>query len=407
MILKNKENEKYVKLGITLAAVAVVALIFYFVCSSLSQFSAALSAVSAILAPFIYGAVIAYLVAPLCRKLEQKFKALFKGKRDKLAGTLAMTVSMLVTVAIVLAVLLLLVPQVIHSVTGLLKVLPSQVEKTWNTLDEWLKSQPELAEQWGKYGEEIENRINLWLKNGMPDTAKVVLSGAIGGVYDTVTVLKNILLGLFVSIYILARRRQLAAQARLLITGIFKSPVTDWIEKETRFMDRMFNGFFTGKLLDSAIVGVLCFAGCLVMGFQSSLLIAVIVGVTNIIPFFGPFIGAIPCALLLLLQNPMHCLMFLIFILVLQQLDGNVIGPRILGNTTGLPGIWVMFAILLFGGLWGIGGMIIGVPLMAVIYDIVRQLTYFGIRRHGRNEMIENYNAAFHPPTESVKKKGK
>ena len=103
----------------------------------------------------------------------------------------------------------------------------------------------------------------------------------------------------------------------------------------------------------------------------------------------------------------MYCLMFLIFILVLQQLDGNVIGPRILGNTTGLPGIWVMFAILLFGGLWGIGGMIIGVPLMAVIYDIVRQLTYFGIRRHGRNEMIENYNAAFHPPTESVKKKGK
>ncbi len=407
MILKNKENEKYVKLGITLAAVAVVALIFYFVCSSLSQFSAALSAVSAILAPFIYGAVIAYLVAPLCRKLEQKFKALFKGKKDKLAGTLALSVSMLVTVAIVLAVLLLLIPQVIHSVTGLLKVLPGQVEKTWNTLDEWLKSQPELAEQWGKYGEEIENRINLWLKNGMPDTAKIVLSGAIGGVYDTVTVLKNFLLGLFISIYILARRRQLAAQARLLIIGIFKSPVTDWIEKETRFMDRMFNGFFTGKLLDSAIVGVLCFAGCLVMGFQSSLLIAVIVGVTNIIPFFGPFIGAVPCALLLLLQNPMHCLMFLIFILVLQQLDGNVIGPRILGNTTGLPGIWVMFAILLFGGLWGIGGMIVGVPLMAVIYDIVRQLTFFGIRRHGQNDMIENYNAAFHPPTESVKKKRK
>jgi predicted PurR-regulated permease PerM len=149
-------------------------------------------------------------------------------------------------------------------------------------------------------------------------------------------------------------------------------------------------------------VGVICFVGCLVMGFKNPLLIAVIVGVTNIIPFFGPYIGAIPCALLLLLENPMHALMFVIFIIILQQLDGNLIGPKILGDSTGLSGLWVMFGILLFGGLWGILGMLIGVPLMAVIYDIIRQLTYRGMREHGYGKQLDDYIRKYHP--EQLKK---
>ena len=133
------------------------------------------------------------------------------------------------------------------------------------------------------------------------------------------------------------------------------------------------------------------------MGIRSAALVSVIVGVTNIIPFFGPFIGAVPCALLLLLENPVHCIYFLIFVVVLQQLDGNVIGPKILGNSTGLSSFWVLFSILLFGGLWGIVGMIVGVPLFAVIYDIIRRMTYFGLNRHGREELIGEYNDKFHP----------
>ena len=144
------------------------------------------------------------------------------------------------------------------------------------------------------------------------------------------------------------------------------------------------------------------------MRFESPVLIAVIVGVTNIIPFFGPYIGAVPCSLLLLLENPIHCVMFLVFLIVLQQLDGNFIGPHILGSSTGLSSIWVMFAILFFGGLWGIVGMIVGVPLMAVIYDISRQLTFFGIRRHGQEELIEDYNVVYHAPEpEQAQKKQK
>ena len=216
------------------------------------------------------------------------------------------------------------------------------------------------------------------------------LTGAFGVVY-------HVLLGQIVAIYLLARRKQLGAQLKLLVHGTLKPAWAEWAEAETKMADRMFNGFFMGKLLDSAIIGILCFIGCLAMGFGSPVLIAVIVGVTNIVPFFGPFIGAVPCGLLLLLENPMHCLMFVIFVIVLQQLDGNVIGPRILGDKTGLSGLWVMFGILLFGGLWGISGMIVGVPLMALIYDLVRQLTYRGVRMRGKDDMLDAYRAAYHP----------
>ena len=118
------------------------------------------------------------------------------------------------------------------------------------------------------------------------------------------------------------------------------------------------------------------------------MLVSVIVGVTNIIPFFGPFIGAIPSALLIFMDSPLQSLWFLVFILVLQQVDGNIIGPKILGNTTGLSSFWVLFSILVFGGLWGFVGMVIGVPLFAVIYDVIKKLVFYGLRRNGREDMI-------------------
>ena len=199
-------------------------------------------------------------------------------------------------------------------------------------------------------------------------------------------------------------RKRFAAQSRLTLQGICPERWLPKVEEEVRFIDHIFHGFLLGKLLDSAIVGVLCFLGCLLMGFSSPALIGVIVGVTNIIPFVGPFIGAIPCALILLLENPVHCLMFVIFILVLQQFDGNVLGPRIIGNTTGISGFWITFAILFFGGLWGLVGMLVAVPLFAVIYDIIRKLLFRKLRRKGQEGMIAEYEAAYHTAPEPVKK---
>ena len=172
----------------------------------------------------------------------------------------------------------------------------------------------------------------------------------------------------------------------------------DLIMEEVRYADRMFGGFINGKILDSAIIGVLCYIACLIFKFPSALLVSVIIGVTNVIPFFGPFIGAIPATLLILIQNPIKALWFVLFVLVLQQVDGNIIGPKILGNTTGLSSFWVLFAILLFGGLWGFVGMIIGVPLFAVIYDVIKKLVFHGLNRNDESGMVNLYHDAFGDP---------
>ena len=147
--------------------------------------------------------------------------------------------------------------------------------------------------------------------------------------------------------------------------------------------------------MDSAIIGVLCYIVCAIVKFPSALLVSVIIGVTNVIPFFGPFIGAVPATLLILIQNPIKALWFVLFILILQQIDGNIIGPKILGNSTGLSSFWVLFAILLFGGLWGFVGMIIGVPLFAVIYDVVKKLVIHGLCRNDELEMLDTRQLLF------------
>ena len=187
----------------------------------------------------------------------------------------------------------------------------------------------------------------------------------------------------------------------MLLYGVFPNKWAELIEEEVRYTDKMFNGFFVGKIIDSAIIGLICFAGTTILGFESAAFISVVIGVTNIIPFFGPFIGAIPCALLLLLgTHPWDSLYFLIFIVILQQIDGNIIGPKILGNTTGVSSFWVLFSILLFGGLWGIVGMVIAVPLFGVIYDIIRKLVNRGLRRNQQEEMRTEYDRDFHKPQE-------
>ena len=395
--MKNKENERYVKLGVTLAIVVVVGLASYFFMVGMRKNGGVIGKIFGILKPFVYGAVIAYIVTPLCRKLEGIFSGWFKGKQDKLASSLAIGISIITEIIIIMAVLLLIIPQLIDSISGLAEVLPGQIAAARANIEALLRDPPPwLAWVEQNFGD-LNEVLNKWLRSDFPSLTRTMLTSAVPKLTGAFGVVYHVLLGQIVAVYLLARRKQLGAQLKLLIHGTLKPAWAEWVEAETKMADRMFNGFFMGKLLDSAIIGILCFIGCLAMGFGSPVLIAVIVGVTNIVPFFGPFIGAVPCGLLLLLENPMHCLMFVIFVIVLQQLDGNVIGPRVLGDKTGLSGLWVMFGILLFGGLWGISGMIVGVPLMALIYDLVRQLTYRGVRKRGMDEMLDDYQAKYHP----------
>ena len=314
---------------------------------------------------------------------------------------------MLLAILIVALLFMLVLPQLVDSIEQLSKTLPGKIQEGGNRIDQFVKDHPQLQDLWKQYGAQWETKLKNWTQNGLPKLAQKILGSAATYVQQTFTVLKNVFLGILVSIYILISRRRFGAQAKMLLHGIFPNRAARVIEKEIHYADRMFNGFLVGKIIDSAIIGVLCFIGCLVLHLESPALIAVIVGVTNIIPFFGPFIGAIPCALMLVIQNPAHALTFLIFVVLLQQLDGNIIGPRILGDSTGLSSFWVLFAILLFGGLWGVTGMIVGVPLFAVFYDIIRQLVSIGLGRHGRSGLEAAYQEEFHPELTSEKTEAK
>jgi predicted PurR-regulated permease PerM len=211
------------------------------------------------------------------------------------------------------------------------------------------------------------------------------------GVISVLSVLYNLFIGIIVAIYILASKNTFLAQAKKLAYGLFKKDHADVIIHYVKISNGMFSGFIVGKIVDSTIVGILCFLLMSMMGLPYAMLISVIIGVTNIIPVFGPYIGVVPSAFLILLVDPMQALSFIIMIIILQQLDGNIIGPAILGESTGLSAFWVLFSILLFGGLWGIVGMIIGVPLFAVIYRIISDFINWKLADRNLSTVTECY----------------
>ena len=214
-------------------------------------------------------------------------------------------------------------------------------------------------------------------------------------VTSTVSFIFNIFVGFIVSAYLLNGRKKLCAQAKLLIRSVFGRKASEMIFEEARFADRMFSSYFIGSIIDSTLVGVLCYIGCLIFGIPYAVLVSVIVGVTNIIPFFGPYIGMIPSAVIILTVSPVRALVFLAMMIIMQQIDGNILAPKIIGSNTGLSSFWVLFAILLFGGLFGFVGMIIGVPIFAVIYDIFKRLMHYCLHRRGEAEAITDFQSEF------------
>lgn len=394
--MKDQDTKKYIKLGITGVAVIVASLLFFFILFRLQELSTVIKTVLGIVAPFIYGAVIAYILTPLCNRFEAFFSKVCRIKAKKICSALAIALSLFLAIAIITVLFVLIIPDVWDSIVNIANSTPEYLKRANEWLHDILEDRPEIQAYWDEIYVTATARVTEWLKSDLFSTMGTIIDQLSTHIFALIGTLKNLFLGFFISAYFLANRKLFSSQARMVLNALLPRKWADLVEDEVHYIDKMFNGFLIGKLVDSLIIGLLCFVGTSLLTFHSALLISVIVGVTNIIPFFGPFIGAIPCALLLLLQNPIHCIYFLIFIVVLQQLDGNVIGPRILGNTTGLSSFWVLFSILLFGGLWGLFGMIVGVPLFAVIYDIIRRLTAHGLDKHGRSELIAEYDAEFH-----------
>lgn len=391
--------KRYLKIGITGAAILASGILCAFVLFKMPVIISVLKGITEILKPFLYGVVFAYLLAPLCNKIEEKLFQIFpkaKTKARRFICFIAIVISLCVAIAAIWLIIMMIIPQVWDSVMKIIQMVPQKLIVVNNWIEHMLENQPELQAYFEEFSSQAESNIDSLLNVDTIQKVQSIINSLSVQLFGVLGVVKNIFLGLLISAYLLGSRKLFGAQAGLILHGVFSDKWAKIIEEEIRYTDKMFNGFLVGKIIDSAIIGLLCFAGTSIMGFEAPAFISVIIGITNIIPFFGPFIGAIPCGLLLLLENPMHCLYFIIFIFVLQQLDGNVIGPKILGNTTGVSSFWVLFAILLFGGMWGVVGMVIGVPLFAVIYDIIRKLVYRGLRKHKRESMITDYEEKYH-----------
>ena len=377
-----------------------LSILFFFLIYRFQGFGDAISKLTGILMPFIYGAVIAYLLKPVCNCVENFLRRLLPEKMGTAANMLAVAISLLFGILVVYALFMMIVPQLITSVTTLYYTARNNLNDfvDWASHQEIIASNQKLLDFIETSYDNLQDTLDNIVRTKLVPSMQSLLSGAALGVMSFVTFLKNIIIGVIVSVYLLASRKKFGQQGKMILYSLIKPRWADIILEEILYADKMFGGFINGKILDSAIIGVLCYIACLIFKFPSALLVSVIIGVTNVIPFFGPFIGAIPATLLILIQNPIKALWFVLFVLVLQQVDGNIIGPKILGNTTGLSSFWVLFAILLFGGLWGFVGMIIGVPLFAVIYDVLKKFVFHGLRRNEEMELVTTYHDNFGDP---------
>lgn len=381
-----------------------LSIIFFFLIYRFDGFGSAISTLTGILMPFIYGAVIAYLLKPVCNSIEGFLRRFIPEKMNGLINALSVALTILFGLLLVYALVMMIVPQLVTSVTTLYYTAQANIAKfvNWANHVEFFESNEKLMELLNSAYAAVNTGLDTWFKTKLLPSMQNIVSGAAIGVLSVVTVAKNLVIGIIVAVYMLASRKRFVQQGKLVLHSIVRPRWAQLITEEVKYADKMFGGFINGKIMDSAIIGVLCYIGCLVFKFPSALLISVIIGVTNVIPFFGPFIGAVPATLLILIQNPIKALWFVLFVLVLQQLDGNIIGPKILGNTTGLSSFWVLFAILLFGGLWGFVGMIVGVPLFAVIYDIIKKLVIHGLHRHQELALLNSYHDQFGDPADDA-----
>ena len=306
-------------------------------------------------------------------------------------SALVTLVSLLLLIAIVCGLFWMVIPQIYTSIIGLQESLGENI----NNLSLWLmkmfEDNPTIEQTIMPFYEQAATEFQNWLTTDLVPNMSKIIGELSTGLLSVVTVVKNILIGIIVMVYFLNIKDTLSAQSKKIVYSLLKVKDANRLVSEVRFAHSVFGGFITGKLLDSLIIGIMCFFALQFLKMPYVLLVSVIIGVTNVIPFFGPFIGAVPSAFLILLVSPMKCLYFLIFILVLQQFDGNIMGPKILGDSTGLPSFWVLFSILLFGGLFGFVGMIIAVPLFAVIYRLTATYVSSALRKKDLSARTEDY----------------
>lgn len=371
---KQEIKEYLVKLGLTIAVMTIAA-IFILGIIYAEQIGLIISDIINLLIPFIIGACIAYLLAPICNKIETM---LANNKHKKV---ISIAVAELILVAIIVVLCSIILPQSIESIVNIVKSAPEAYKNTIKFINEYLDKHLWIRDIIDLDSMEVEKVLTDFVNKSILPNINNIITGVATGASSVVNVIFNIVIGLVVNIFALANRKNFAAYTKRIIYAIFGNKASELVLEELHVANNIFSGFIVGKIIDSLIVGIICFICMLILKMPYALLVSVIVGVTNIIPFFGPFIGAVPGTIIIFSASPIQSLYFMLFIVILQQIDGNIIGPKCIGNATKLSTFWVLFAILFFGGLWGVVGMIIGVPLMAVIIDITNKVLNYILKK--------------------------
>lgn len=412
---KRHQYGPYIAVGVTAFAVIAAALLLFFTLFHLSALRAFFGTLAHILRPIFLGMIFAFLLLPVHRGIFGFLVAMTPEKRLKNKGdvqflnVLAIILSLLLAVFLLYLLLAMALPQVYLSIVGLVNAFPDYINSVQEWLQKFLADNPDIQNTvmsvYVSAAASLEDWLNAdilpnlesvtttvqWLRQSVLPNLTGVMSSVSALVVSLALLLKDLLIALIVTFYLLIRKDVFAAQSKKIVYSMLPTHVGDLVVEETRSAYRIMSGFINGKLLDSLIIGVIALVCCNLLKFPYPALLATIIGVTNVIPFFGPFIGAIPCGLLVFLDSPIKCVYFAIFILVLQQFDGNILGPKILGDSTGLASFWVLFSILLFGGLFGFAGMVLGVPVFAMIYSVLRRLVHYGLRRRGLPEDTKFY----------------
>lgn len=380
--MKFKLNNKYVRWGVTAFLVIVAGITFYYFVFHSSNIRSGVKMITDILMPVVVGMAIAYLLTPVLNFIESKLlyplcnKLRIKQskKKNSIIRGLGILITAFLFVALIYVLLYMLISQIVPSVQNIVSNFDAYTSNFTKWLNQTMNDNPEVQAYLVRTFDKYSNELESWITDILPNTGQLIKTVSLS-ILGVVGVLWDFVIGFIISIYVLASKEKFAAQAKKVSYALFEKDTANTVIRNFRFTHKTFIGFLGGKIVDSIIIGILCFIGTSILKTPYAALVSVIVGVTNIIPFFGPFLGAVPSALLIFVVDPLHplnCLYFVIFIIVLQQVDGNIIGPKILGSSTGLAGFWVIFAITLFGGLFGVFGMIIGVPIFAVIYAGIR-----------------------------------
>lgn len=382
---KFRWDKKYLYTGVTAFCVVACSVLFFYVVNNWKEFFGILKKIQSSISPVIIGLVLAYLMRPGLNAIEKRFlrpwsEKLFKANEKKKQFAFARVIGIIIMVVILIIVLagvvMLVLPQLYQSVEKLIMSVDKYIDVAVQWADEHLSDNPEMETSMSVLVSDVLKYLAEWLQGSVLTKIDTIIVSVTSGLRSVIMALFNFFIGIIVSVYVLYSKEKFCAQAKKVSFCFMRPKNANGMLEAFRKADEMFAGFFIGKILDSAIIGVLCGIFTAAVNMPYAALVSVVIGITNIIPFFGPYFGAVPCAFIILLESPLMCFVFIAFIIVLQTFDGHILGPKILGSKTNLSSFWVVFAILLSGGLFGFVGMVCGVPVFAVIYYFFKRAVW-------------------------------